>query len=213
MVARAPRRKAEPIQAEGITTDAITTAALTTESEGSFTFPTAETVGAQKAAAEFQMPHFANWAAPMTEAPEAPENELSDTELEAAAAQADEQANADQAAFATLPNGKLWRRYSDGSIIKPTKRVWAIADAMMEVAEKKGKFAPSRKEVQDFCVELGIASGTARTQYQHWFKENVNWVGKINSAARLKLEAPESAEAEQTEGESEPLEIEDESEE
>jgi hypothetical protein len=41
----------------------------------------------------------------------------------------------------------------------PTKRVWAIADTM------KGA---KRKDVVQACVEAGIATGTARTQYQKW---------------------------------------------
>lgn len=52
-----------------------------------------------------------------------------------------------------------WIRES--SVEKPTKLVWVIADSMP---------GASRKEVQAACVKAGIASGTARTQYQHWFK-------------------------------------------
>lgn len=45
---------------------------------------------------------------------------------------------------------------------RPTKRVWDIADSMPEA---------SRKEVIAACVAAGIAYGTSRTQYQHWFKQ------------------------------------------
>lgn len=45
--------------------------------------------------------------------------------------------------------------------LKPTKLVWAIADSMP---------GATRKEVTEECVKQGIAYGTARTQYQHWFK-------------------------------------------
>lgn len=43
----------------------------------------------------------------------------------------------------------------------PTKLVWDIADKMP---------GAKRKEVVEACVAAGIAYGTARTQYQHWFK-------------------------------------------
>lgn len=44
---------------------------------------------------------------------------------------------------------------------KPTKKVWAVADSMP---------GAKRKDVIEACVAQGIAYGTARTQYQHWFK-------------------------------------------
>lgn len=44
---------------------------------------------------------------------------------------------------------------------RPTKKVWHIADAMPMA---------TRKEVMAECVAQGIAYGTARTQYQAWFK-------------------------------------------
>lgn len=56
------------------------------------------------------------------------------------------------------------------SVLKPTKLVWVIADEMYAEAQNAGKPMPSRKEVQAECVRRGIASGTARTQFQHWFK-------------------------------------------
>lgn len=66
------------------------------------------------------------------------------------------------------PEPKEWIRES--SILKPTKMVWFIADEMYAAAEAQGQPMPSRKEVQNECVRRGIASGTARTQFQHWFK-------------------------------------------
>ncbi len=70
---------------------------------------------------------------------------------------------------AALPNGKEpWIRVS--SVEKPTKFVWHVADRMVAAALAAGKAAPSRKEVQDECVRLGVAHGTARTQYQAWKK-------------------------------------------
>lgn len=47
------------------------------------------------------------------------------------------------------------------SCIRPTKLVWDIADCMAKA---------SRKEVMEECVRQGVAYGTARTQYQAWFK-------------------------------------------
>lgn len=44
-----------------------------------------------------------------------------------------------------------------------TKRVWTIAESMPGAA---------RKEVIAACREAGIAFGTARTQYQKWYKAN-----------------------------------------
>lgn len=47
------------------------------------------------------------------------------------------------------------------SVIRPTRLVWVIADSMPKA---------SRKEVMAECVAQGVAYGTARTQYQAWFK-------------------------------------------
>lgn len=92
--------------------------------------------------------------------------EISRMEIEA-----EEQANRQQIeAVSETKAGKPWIRAS--SIEKPTKMVWVIADAMVADRVAKGLPAPSRKEVQEECVRQGIASGTARTQYQHWFKTN-----------------------------------------
>lgn len=88
-------------------------------------------------------------------------------DIEAAQAAADRLADIAQSAT-SLPNGKEWIRMS--SIPKPTKQVWHIADEMNARSAAAGQSAPSRKEVQDECVRRGIASGTARTQYQAWKK-------------------------------------------
>lgn len=53
---------------------------------------------------------------------------------------------------------------------KPTKKVWHIADAMYMAAKAAGLPMPTRKEVTEECVRQGIAYGTSRTQFQHWFK-------------------------------------------
>lgn len=52
----------------------------------------------------------------------------------------------------------------------PTKKVWAVADEMRDAAKKANQAIPTRSEVIAECVNRGIAYGTARTQYQHWFK-------------------------------------------
>jgi hypothetical protein len=94
-------------------------------------------------------------------------SESAELDLTEAQRQADAIANAQQSA-AALPNGKEWIRVS--SVEKPTKFVWHVADRMVAAALAAGKAAPSRKEVQDECVRLGVAHGTARTQYQAWKK-------------------------------------------
>lgn len=53
-------------------------------------------------------------------------------------------------------------------IIRPTKRVWGIADEMTAKAKEAGLPVPSRKEVMAECDRQGIAYFTARTQYQVW---------------------------------------------
>lgn len=93
--------------------------------------------------------------------------EAEEAEYQAQRAAAERIANAQQSA-AALPNGKEWIRVS--SVEKPTKFVWHVADRMVAAALAAGKAAPSRKEVQDECVRLGVAHGTARTQYQAWKK-------------------------------------------
>lgn len=58
----------------------------------------------------------------------------------------------------------------------PTKQVWNIADALVASARADAEKnatpyqAPKRKDVIAECVRQGVAYGTARTQYQHWFK-------------------------------------------
>lgn len=74
--------------------------------------------------------------------------------LAAAQALADKQANA-----AAVNIEPLRPRLSTAE--KPTKKVWHVADSMP---------GAKRKDVIEECVRQGIAYGTARTQYQHWFK-------------------------------------------
>jgi hypothetical protein len=104
-----------------------------------------------------------------------------ENEFANAQAQADKQANAHQTS--ELKNGKIWIHAS--SCASPVKRVWAIADAMIQAAAEQGKERPSRKEIQDECVRQGVASGTARTQYQAWKKANDNDAANAENAAAL----------------------------
>lgn len=70
------------------------------------------------------------------------------------------QADADKMANAQSVNvDPLKPRMS--TIERPTKKVWDVADKMP---------GAKRKDVIAECVRQGIAYGTARTQYQHWFK-------------------------------------------
>lgn len=95
----------------------------------------------------------------------------SDQEWAEMLAKGDQQATKDQITEAPK-GGKEWIRAS--TVVKPTKMVWHVADEMIAAAIDAGKPLPSRKEVQDECVRRGIASGTARTQYQAWKKANDN---------------------------------------
>lgn len=93
-----------------------------------------------------------------------------------------QQALADEAANAALLQDRNEEAVAKGiwvhksSAEKPTKKVWHIADAMFDNAEHFARendrpvVYPTRTEVQNECVRQGIASGTARTQYQHWWK-------------------------------------------
>jgi hypothetical protein len=56
------------------------------------------------------------------------------------------------------------------SIVKPTKKAWAIADAMRAHAEENDLPIPARSEIIAECIKQGIASGTSATQYQYWKK-------------------------------------------
>ena len=69
------------------------------------------------------------------------------------------QAAADRQANASMGVDDAKPRFS--TCEKPTKKVWHIADSMPKA---------SRKDVMAECVRQGIAYGTARTQYQAWFK-------------------------------------------
>lgn len=111
---------------------------------------------------------------------------MGEREFEKAQAAADALANQQQAqaaATSQLRNGKVWIHAS--TCESPVKKVWAIADAMVKQARDEGKAAPSRKDIQDECVRQGVASGTARTQYQAWKKANDNDAANAANAAAL----------------------------
>ncbi len=55
---------------------------------------------------------------------------------------------------------KAQPRVLKSTVEGPTKRVWSIADGMP---------GAKRQDVVQACIEAGIATGTARTQYQKWF--------------------------------------------
>lgn len=76
---------------------------------------------------------------------------------------ADEQRAAERKANAQMSPQSPRPRLS--SCLGPTKKVWHIADSMPKA---------SRKDVMAECVAQGIAYGTARTQYQAWFKASQN---------------------------------------
>lgn len=90
-------------------------------------------------------------AAPIPQFEDSTHPELVATELEM-------QAQADRQANATITSSEK-PRFS--TCERPTKKVWHIADCMPKA---------TRKDVMAECVRQGIAYGTARTQYQAWFK-------------------------------------------
>lgn len=104
-------------------------------------------------------------------APEAPAEEKTSFTLAEALAESGESieelkdghsaeaARADAMANATMGGPRAKLQFS--TIKSPVKRVWHIADSMPKAA---------RKDVIAECVAQGVASGTARTQYQAWFK-------------------------------------------
>jgi len=115
------------------------------------------------------------------EGAEADATKASEEDFAAAQAAADRAADAQQSAG--IKGGKEWIRMS--TIERPTKMVHVIADEMVAAAAAEGRERPSRKEIQDECVRRGIASGTARTQYQAWKKANDNAAANAANAAAL----------------------------
>jgi hypothetical protein len=142
---------------------------LIVATEGEFKFPTAKDVRVTKAAQWLAAQAFfaSRSPAPMSDEGEDEgygdkieddERELARQQREADAKANDEQANA--APGSKYPAG--WVHKS--AVEKPVNRVWAIADEMLAANPEV-----TRAQVQAECVKRGIASGTARTQYQAWF--------------------------------------------
>jgi hypothetical protein len=105
------------------------------------------------------------------EAP-AEDNEF-DAQQKAADALADKLAAAMLAADAAAPAKGAKKPYiKNSSIARPTKKAWAIADAMVKHAEENDLPVPTRGEIITECIKQGIASGTSATQYQYWKKAN-----------------------------------------
>jgi hypothetical protein len=107
---------------------------------------------------------------------EAPAEEISDADIAAQQA-AGEQAyenviqEAVNAADAAAPARGAKKPYiKQSSIARPTKKAWAIADAMRKHAIDNDLPIPARGEVIAECIKQGIASGTSATQYQYWKK-------------------------------------------
>lgn len=192
----------QPVVASGI--------ALHTEREGAFAFPTAKAIrdaivadarnstfiGSAKAffnsrpapeltpsqqeSADYDEDGDEFYNAESENAPINPDQLDADIAFAQAQELADKVAN-NAAMEGNLKSGKVWIRQS--TILKPTKQVWHIADAMIAAARAAGSVLPTRKEVQDECVRRGIASGTARTQYQAWKKANDEARGNQEAAA------------------------------
>lgn len=111
----------------------------------------------------------------------APTKEEWDAMVKEQEAEAARQANQAQA---TSGKGKK-EHVRASTAIKPTKLVWAIADEMNDQAAAEGKEAPTRAEVQAECVRRGVATGTARTQYQAWKTARDNTQRNAAKAAEL----------------------------
>lgn len=145
---------------------------LLIETEGAYQFPTFESN--QEARALFNEALQLDVDAQ----DESEEEEAHANRLKAADALADS-----QQATSALPNGKVWIHIS--SVAKPTKFVWEVANSMVAAAIAAGKPLPTRKAVQDECIRLGVASGTARTQYQAWKKASDNTLANAKLAEEL----------------------------
>lgn len=95
---------------------------------------------------------------------EAPAEEMSDEELAAKMVQADAQANMTEIVEGvptiSASNENLVR---ESSVTRPCKLVWELADT------HKGK---PRKDIIAMAVSMGVATNTARTQYQAWYSLN-----------------------------------------
>lgn len=162
--------------------------ALISPVEGAFSFPTERSESAIRAqvASDMRAKMAAFFASrPQNSGSESEVESDESEEFDADLAQdlADKMAN--NAAFEDAANGtkvvKPWIHQS--TIDKPVKAVWHVADEMIAKAAAEGEPRPSRKMIQDECVRRGIASGTARTQYQAWKKANDATLANMEAAA------------------------------
>lgn len=77
-------------------------------------------------------------------------------------------------------------RLKVSKISSPVAMVYAIADAMVAVNP-----AVQRKEILDACVNNGIATLTARTQYQLWKKARTSAPGDAAAHVARQVAKPE----------------------
>lgn len=150
---------------------------LIVATEGEFKFPTAKDVRVTKAAQWLAAQAFFASRSPAQHLADGEqENEIDDNdegygdkieddEREIARQQREADAKANDAQANAAPGSKYPAGWVHKSAVeKPVKRVWAIADEMLAANPDV-----TRAQVQAECVKRGIASGTARTQYQAWF--------------------------------------------
>lgn len=75
--------------------------------------------------------------------------------------------------------GQPTTRVRKSTVESPSKLVWHIADEMIGANPQV-----TRKEVIQACIDRGIATFTARTQYQAWFKtrrESIQHAAEVNA--------------------------------
>src|SRR5215469_1363393 len=116
------------------------------------------------------------YAQPQIEAPSADDiaaEESAEAEFQRLQREADAKIEAAIIAAQNAPSARSGEKkpyIRQSSIIRPTKAVWAIADAMIAHADENELPRPSRGEIIARCIAQGIASGTSATQYQAWKK-------------------------------------------
>jgi len=141
-----------------------------------------QAIEAHQAEAAEQAPQAAQfigpwpYAQPQIEAPSADDiaaEESAEAEFQRLQREADAKIEAAIIAAQNAPSARSGEKkpyIRQSSIIRPTKAVWAIADAMIAHADENELPRPSRGEIIARCIAQGIASGTSATQYQAWKK-------------------------------------------
>lgn len=71
---------------------------------------------------------------------------------------------------AELPQEKV---VHESTVKNPTKLVWNIADQMLNRA-RETNCKTTRRIIMDECIKQGVATYTARTQFQQWLVANRN---------------------------------------